>query len=338
MLLKASQIFTSDSIEKLSPTEEALRNVHLFWKLEYSNEVLGTVELKIWLLLLQFIFSLVEYLTWVLKFPYLNPFPCTVTMVIALLTTQESCTAYKVSELYSPALKQIFTWHLSLPQQHLFQDPQPTSHAAWAHHPSFPFKICCHGKEFLYSLTVVKDAQLSRDSLVKQNNFALTVCTSRSYLWHLKGSFLLWTPLQAEAPGGTSRQSDEHFFFSSHDFFALDILSSQLQYNFRLQFLTGRIFYSHIHNSHHHSPVPTRPSAHFLLEVHTHTHTHTRVETVKPSLHCSSGLSAAALPMIRHLILPLVRGQSCPTHVSCQSHPLYPPAYMMDPSPERGWK
>lgn len=49
---------------------------------------------------------------------------------------------------------------------------------------------------------------------------------------------------------------------------------------------------------------------------------------MKPSLPCSSGLSAAALPMIRHLILLLVRGQSCPTHVSCQSHPLCPPTWV----------
>lgn len=255
--------------------------------------------------------SLVGCLTWVLKFPYLSPFPCTVTIVIALLTTRESCTAYKVSELVQTCTEADL--HLTLVSTSTASIPRP------AHHPSFPFKICRYGKEFLYSLTVVKDARLSSDILVQQNNFAPTVHISRSYLWHLKGSFLLWTPLQAEAPGGTSRQSDEHFFFTSHDFCALDILSSQLQY--RLQFLTGRILYSHIHNSHYHSPVPTRPSAHFLLEVRTHT----RVETVKPSLHRSSGLSAAALPMIRHLILPLVRGQSCPTHVSCQSHPLCPP-------------
>lgn len=243
--------------------------MHLFWKLEYSKEVLGTIQFKIWFLPLQFIFSLVGCLTWVLKFPYLSPFPCTVTMVIALLTTRESCTAYKVSELYRPALKQIFTWHLSLPQQQLFQDPQPTSHPAWAHHPSFPFKICCHGKEFLYSLTEVKDAQLGRNILVQHNNFAFTGRTSTSYLWHLKGSFLLWTPLQAEAPGGTSRQSDEHFFFSSHDFCALGILSSQVQY--RLQFLTGRIFYSHIHNSHHHSSVPHKALCSFSpWSSHTH--------------------------------------------------------------------
>lgn len=138
------------------------------------------------------------------------------------------------------------------------------------------------------------------DIWVQQNNSALTVHISRSYLWHLKGSFLLRTPLQPEAPGGTSRQCDEHFFFSSHDFCVLDILSSQLQN--RLRFLTGSIFYSHLHSSHHPPLVP----AHFLLQVPTHKK---RVETVKPSFPCSSGLSVAALPMIRHLILLLVRGQ-----------------------------
>lgn len=191
-------------------------------------------------------------------------------MVVSLLTTGESCTGYRVSELYRPALKQVFTWHLSLPQQHLFQDLYPTPHAAWPFYPSFPFKICCHSKEFLPSLMVVKDAQLGSDIRVQRNNSALTVHISRSYLWHLKGSFLLWTPLQPEAPGGTSRQSDEHFFFSSHDFCTPDILSSQLQN--RLQFLTGSIFYSHHHNSHHDSPVPQKALC-SLSPSSSHTHT-----------------------------------------------------------------
>lgn len=215
-----------------------------------------------------YFFSLVRCLTWVLKFPYLSPFPCTVTMVRALLTARECCTAYSVWAVQTCTEAGL---HLTLVSTSTASIPGPAAHLTpcLSNPPSFPVKICCQGKEFLYSLTVMKDAWLSRDILVQQNNFALTVHTSRSYLWHLKGSFLLWTPLQAEAPGGTSRQSDEHFFFSSHDFCALDILSSQLQY--RLQFLKGRIFYSHIHSSHHHSPDPTRPSAHFLREVHTHT-------------------------------------------------------------------
>lgn len=131
------------------------------------------------------IFSPAGCLRQVLKLPYFSPFSCTVTVVIALLTTEESCTDYKVSELYIPALKQVFTWHLSLPQQHLFQDLHPTPHPAWPFHPSFPFNICCHSKEFLHSLMVVKDAQLNRDIWVQRNNSALTVHISRSYLWHL---------------------------------------------------------------------------------------------------------------------------------------------------------
>lgn len=63
-----------------------------------------------------------------------------------------------------------------------------------------------------------------------------------------------------------------------------------------------------------------------------------RVETANLSLHCSSGLSAAALPMIRHLILLLVRGQSWPRHVSCQSHSLCPATCTRDLSPEHCWK
>lgn len=166
---------------------------------------------------------------------------------------------------------------------------------------------------------------------MQQNNSALTVHILRSYLWYLKGSFLLWTPLQPEAPRGTSRQSDEHFFFSSHDFCALDVLTSQLQNRF--QFLTDGIFHSHLHTTTLQSPQKTlcspSPSS-------SHTHKR-RIETVKPSLHRSSRLSAAALPMIRHLILSLVRGQSCPSHVSCQSHPPCPPTPMHYESLTEAW-
>lgn len=123
--------------------------------------------------------------------------------------------------------------------------------------------------------------------------------------------------MQPEAPGGTSRQRDEHFFLSSHDFCASDILSSQCQN--RLRFLTGSISPSHLHHSHYDSPVPQRPSPHFFLQLHAHQR---RVETVKPSLPHSSALPAAAQPMIRHLILLLGRGQRRPAHVSRQSPPV----------------
>lgn len=51
--------------------------------------------------------------------------------------------------------------------------------------------------------------------------------TLRSYLGHLEGLFLLRAPLQAEAPGGASRQRDHHFFLGSHGSCAAGPLSPQ---------------------------------------------------------------------------------------------------------------
>lgn len=68
---------------------------------------------------------------------------------------------------------------------------------------------------------------------------------SRSYLGHLQGLFLLRAPLQAEAPGGASRQRDHRFFLGSHGSCAAGALSSQRRQPAAL--------------SRQHRPVPSPP-------------------------------------------------------------------------------
>lgn len=101
-----------------------------------------------------------------------------------------------MSELYRPARKQVFTWHLPPPQQHLFQDPHSTPYPAWPFHPGFPFKICCHSKEFLHSLMLWK----TPDSAGRSE------CPHSSHLevlpLTLEGVFSALNPLAAGSPRG----------------------------------------------------------------------------------------------------------------------------------------
>lgn len=145
--LNASKIFLSDSMKQTSQTADPKKWASIL-KLEY-NEELETVELQYGICCLDFNYFVFSWM------PYTSPeasicelFSWTVTIVWSVLTNGEHCTDYKVRELS----RRQATFHLTLPpQQHPLQYAHPIPHPAWSFPPSFPFKICCHIKEFRHS-------------------------------------------------------------------------------------------------------------------------------------------------------------------------------------------